>query len=79
MFILISESVRVTRRDLLGHSAPIVEQGPGEFVAEIGQLSNQPALSDVHAVNDVEALLIPPKKLRALFWRRASMVAMSRI
>ena len=36
MFVLIRGSVRVVRRDPLGHSAPIVEQGPGEFVAEVG-------------------------------------------
>ena len=28
MFVLIKGSVRVTRRDPLGHSAPILEQGP---------------------------------------------------
>ena len=36
MYVLIKGSVRVTRRDQLGHAAPIVEQGPGEFVAEVG-------------------------------------------
>jgi thioredoxin reductase (NADPH) len=56
----------VIRRDALGHSAPIVEQGPGEFVAEVGQLSRQPAFVDVYAIDDVEALLIPSKNLRAL-------------
>ena len=66
MVILIKGSVRVTRRDPLGHSAPIVEQKAGEFVAEIGQLSGQPALVDVHAVDDVEALVIPPEDLRAV-------------
>jgi thioredoxin reductase (NADPH) len=66
MFVLIKGSVRVTQRDPLGHSAPILEQGPGEFVAEIGQLSGQPALVDVHAIDHVEALLISPEKLRAL-------------
>jgi thioredoxin reductase (NADPH) len=66
MYVLIKGSVRVTRRDPLGHTAPIVEQGPGEFVAEVGQLSGQPAFVDVHAVNDVEALLIPPQNLQAL-------------
>jgi thioredoxin reductase (NADPH) len=66
MYVLIRGSVRVTRRDPLGHIAPIVEQGPGEFVAEVGQLSGQPAFVDVHAVDDVEALLIPPQNLRAL-------------
>jgi thioredoxin reductase (NADPH) len=43
-----------------------LEQGPGEFVAEVGQLSGQPAFVDVHAINDVEVLLIPPENLRAL-------------
>lgn len=66
MFVLISGSVRVTRRDPLGHLAPIVELGPGDFVAEVGQLSGRPALVDVHAIDGVEALLIPPENLRAL-------------
>src|SRR3981081_655305 len=30
------------------------------------QLSGQPAFVDVHAIDDVEALLIPPENLRAL-------------
>jgi thioredoxin reductase (NADPH) len=66
MYVLIKGPVRVTRRDPLGHAAPIVEQGPGEFVAEVGQLSGQPAFVDVHAIGDVEALLISPQNLRAL-------------
>jgi len=66
MYVLIKGAVRVVRRDPLGHSAPIVEQGPGEFVAEVGQLSGQPAFVDVHAISEVEALLIPPENLRAL-------------
>src|SRR3979409_2231664 len=66
LFVVISGSVSVRRRDPLGHLAPIVQQGPGEFVAEIGQLSGRPALVDVIAISDVEALLIPPEHLRAL-------------
>ena len=65
MAVLIKGSVRVTRRDPLGHHAPIAEQGAGEFVAEVGQLSGQPAFVDVHAIDDVEALLIPSENLRA--------------
>src|ERR1700726_4014018 len=66
MYVLIKGTVRVTRRDPLGHSVPIVEEGPGQFVAEVGQLSGQPAFVDVQAIDDVEALLIPPDNLRAL-------------
>jgi thioredoxin reductase (NADPH) len=51
MYVLIKGSVRVIRRDPLGYSAPIVEQRPGEFVAEVGQLSGQPAFVDVHAID----------------------------
>ena len=65
-FVLRSGRVRVTRRDPLGRLAPIVEQGPGDFTAELGQLSGRPALVDAHAVDDVEALLIPAENLRAV-------------
>jgi thioredoxin reductase (NADPH) len=66
MYVLIKGSVRVTRRDPLGHSAPIVELGAGQFVAEVGQLSGQPSFVDAHAIDEVEALLIPSENLRAL-------------
>jgi thioredoxin reductase (NADPH) len=66
MFVLTSGSVTVSRHDALGRLARIVELGPGDFVAEVGQLSGRPALVDVHAIDDVEALLIPPGNLRAL-------------
>ncbi|HEY2210194.1 MAG TPA: FAD-dependent oxidoreductase [Bradyrhizobium sp.] len=66
MYVLIKGSVRVVRRDPLGHSAPVVEEGAGQFVAEVGQLSGQPAFVDVQAIENVEALLIPPENLRTL-------------
>ena len=73
LFVVISGSVSVRRRDPLGHLAPIVEQGPGQFVAEIAQLSGRPALVDVHATSDVEALLIPPENLRAVLIEEAEL------
>src|ERR1700693_3207121 len=39
MFVVLSGHVAITQRDGLGHVTPIIEQGPGQFVAEIGQLS----------------------------------------
>src|ERR1700726_3855347 len=66
MYVLIKGSVRVIRRDALGHSAPIVEQGPGEFVAHVRQLPAQPAFVDVLGIDDEEALLIPSENLRTL-------------
>jgi len=73
MFVLLGGTVAVTRRDPLGHLAPIVEYGPGHFLAEVGQLSGRPAMVDAQAVGDVEALLIPPGELRAVMVREAEL------
>jgi thioredoxin reductase (NADPH) len=45
MFVLERGRVQVTRRDPLGHLAPIVEENAGDFVAEVEQLSGRPAMS----------------------------------
>src|SRR5258708_28900799 len=66
MFVILSGQVAITQRDGLGHVTPVIDQGPGQFLAEIGQLSGRPALVDGHAEGDVETLLIPPARLRAL-------------
>jgi thioredoxin reductase (NADPH) len=66
MFVLLQGHVSITQRDGLGHITPVIDQGPGQFLAEIGQLSARVALVDGHAEGDVETLLIPPERLRAL-------------
>jgi thioredoxin reductase (NADPH) len=73
MFVLLKGVVAVTQRDGLGHVVPIVRQGPGEFLAEVGQLSGRPALVDGHADEDVEALLVTPAQLRALLVAEADL------
>jgi thioredoxin reductase (NADPH) len=66
MFVILSGHVAITQRDGLGHVTPVIDQGPGQFLAEIGQLSGRVALVDAEAEGDVETLLIPPERLRAL-------------
>src|SRR3982075_2956265 len=66
MFVILSGHVAITQRDGLGHVTPVIDQGPGQFLAEIGQLSGRVALVDGHAEGDVETLLIPPERLPAL-------------
>src|ERR1700694_5376830 len=66
MFVILSGHVAITQRDGLGHVAPVIDQGPGQFLAEIGALSGRVALVDADAEGDVETLLIPPERLRAL-------------
>jgi thioredoxin reductase (NADPH) len=73
MFVVLSGRVNVTHRDGLGHVAPVIDHEPGQFMAEIGQLSGRAALVDGHAEGDVETLLIPPDKLRALLVAEADL------
>jgi len=73
MFVVLSGTVSITQRDGLGHVTPVIDQGPGQFLAEIGQLSGRLALVDGHAEGDVETLLIPPDQLRALLVAEAEL------
>src|SRR5437879_13580210 len=73
MFVVLSGTVAITQRDGLGHVTPVIDQGPGQFLAEIGQLSGRVALVDGHAEGDVETLLIPPEQLRALLVAEAEL------
>ncbi|MCP3473931.1 FAD-dependent oxidoreductase [Bradyrhizobium sp. CCGUVB1N3] len=73
MFVVLSGHVAITQRDGLGHVTPVIDQGPGQFLAELGQLSGRPALVDGHADGDVETLLIPPERLRALLVAEANL------
>jgi thioredoxin reductase (NADPH) len=73
MFVVLSGHVAITQRDGLGHVTPVIDQGPGQFLAEIGQLSGRVALVDGDAEGDVETLLIPPARLRALLVAEADL------
>src|SRR5437868_12596824 len=73
MFVVLSGHVAITQRDGLGHVTPVIDEGPGQFLAEIGQLSGRAALVDGHAEGDVETLLIPPEQLRALLVAEADL------
>jgi thioredoxin reductase (NADPH) len=73
MFVVLSGHVAITQRDGFGHVTPVINQGPGQFLAEIGQLSGRVALVDAHADGDVETLLIAPERLRALLVAEADL------
>jgi thioredoxin reductase (NADPH) len=57
----------------LGRSEPIVTHGPGSFMGELAQLSGRPSLVDAVAVEPVEALVIPPRRLRDLLVEEAEL------
>src|SRR4029077_20290478 len=65
MFVVLKGQVALTQRDGLGHLTPIAEQGEGQFLADVGQLSTRATLVDGTAEGDVETLLIPTEGLRS--------------
>ena len=73
MFVVLSGHVAITNRDGFGRVTPIINQGPGQFLAEIGQLSGRVALVDGHAEGDVATLLVSPERLRALMVAEADL------
>ena len=73
MFVILTGNVVVTRRDELAHHPPIVTYGPGSFLGELAQLSGRPALVDGHTQGTVEALVIPPHKLRDVLVEEAEL------
>ena len=66
LFAVTRGEVAVTRRDGLGGDVPVVTQGAGQFLAEVGQLAGKPAFVDGRAVGEVEAILLSPEALRRL-------------
>src|SRR6202453_357269 len=73
MFVVLKGLVAITQRDGLGHLAPIAERGEGQFLGDVGQLSTRATLVDATAEDDVETLLIPTERLRALLVAEAEL------
>ncbi|MDB5468492.1 MAG: thioredoxin reductase [Caulobacter sp.] len=73
MFVVLGGCVAVTQRDGMGHRTPIVEQGPGQFLAEVSQLGGSAALVDAVAETETEALVIPTAALRNLLVAEAEL------
>jgi thioredoxin reductase (NADPH) len=73
MFVLIAGSVALTARDGLGHVIPIVELGPGGFLAEAGMLAGRPRLADARAISDIEVLVVPSDRLQTVLIAEAEL------
>jgi thioredoxin reductase (NADPH) len=71
-FIILAGRVEVSQRGL-GPSEPIVTHGPGSFMGELAQLSGRPSLVDAVAIDMVETLVIPPRRLRDLLVEEAEL------
>jgi thioredoxin reductase (NADPH) len=51
----------------------IVQHGPGSFLGELAQLSDRPALVDAIAEGEVEAIVVPPRRLRDVLVQEAEL------
>jgi thioredoxin reductase (NADPH) len=72
-FVILAGQVDVMQKGRLGHSQLIVTHGPGSFMGELAQLSDRPTLVDAYAKEAVEALVIPPRRLRDLMVEEAEL------
>jgi len=89
MYVILSGHIAIVPRDGLGRAVPVAafaqligasieemtEVVPGEVIAEIGQLSGRHDLSviDARAVDNVEAIVLPPEALRAVLIAEAEL------
>src|SRR5271156_320749 len=71
-FIILSGRAESSQHRL-DRTEPIVTHGPGSFMGELAQLSGRPSLVDAVAVEPVEALVIPPRRLRDLLVEEAEL------
>jgi thioredoxin reductase (NADPH) len=72
LYLLMSGQVTVRERHG-SEASELTRLGPGQFLAEMGQLAGQPSLVDAVADTDVEAVLISPDRLRALIIAEAEL------
>ena len=71
--VILAGHIAVARQDQSGALEPIATHGPGAFMGELAQLAGRPSLVDGRAVEAVEALIIPPERLRALLVAEADL------
>ena len=86
MYVILSGRVAVVSKDALGRALALVDFAqliggtpeemevlPGELLADLGTLSEKPSAIDVQAVEEVEAMVVPPEQLRALLVAEAEL------
>jgi len=66
-------SIDVRQGGTISRGEPITQHGPGGFLGELAQLSGRPALVDAIARGDVEAIVLPPRRLRDVLVQEASL------
>lgn len=73
MHVILSGWVVISRHDGLNRQITVAHRGPGEFTAEISQLSDRPSLVEGTAVGEVSTLQISSLMLRRLIINNANL------
>jgi thioredoxin reductase (NADPH) len=73
LMVVLAGKIAVTEHVTLGQSQPVITHEKGAFLGELAQLAGRPALVDAKASGPVEALIIPPERLRALLIAEAEL------
>jgi thioredoxin reductase (NADPH) len=71
--LILSGEVEISQPDNAAAGTHIVTHKRGSFMGELAQLSGRPSLVDARALTDVEAVVIPPDRLRALLIAEANL------
>jgi thioredoxin reductase (NADPH) len=71
--LILSGEVEIRQRNDGAAGTHIVTHKRGSFMGELAQLSGRPSLVDAHALTEVEAVVIPPDRLRALLIAEANL------
>ena len=86
MYLLLSGRVAAISRDPFGRAVSVAQFAqvvggtpeemeilPGEVLAELGTLTDKPSVLDLQAIDEVEAIVVPPEQLRALLIAEADL------
>jgi thioredoxin reductase (NADPH) len=73
LMVVLAGKIAVTEHVSFEQSQPVITHEQGAFLGELAQLAGRPALVDAAADGPVEALIIPPERLRALLVAEAEL------
>ncbi|HWG05592.1 MAG TPA: FAD-dependent oxidoreductase [Beijerinckiaceae bacterium] len=73
LLFILSGTIEVVQGGGFSRAESIVGHGPGNFLGELAQLSDRPALVDATAAEPVEGILVPPRRLRDILVQEAEL------
>src|SRR5258707_4603295 len=73
IYVVVSGAIRVTARDAHGQEYQVVQHGPGNFAAELSQLSGKPSFVDAVAVRGTPTVEISNQEMSALLIAEANL------